>query len=80
MRAALTMLLALALGACVTQQHQDVTQAKADYDRCVAAQGETDPDCVALKHHLLAAESRYERNSRRAWACDPAQEQCPTPR
>jgi len=72
--------IAAALVGCVTQQHDDVTRARAAYDRCVADSSAAHPDCVALHERLLAAQRRYAEDSRRAWACDPAQEQCPTPR
>jgi len=76
----LATLLALDFLACVTQEHSEVSAAQEAYRRCVAEHSELHPDCVALRERLLAAERRYEENSRRAWACDPAQENCPTPR
>jgi len=76
----LATIVALGLLACVTQEHREVTAAQDAYTRCIAEHSESHPDCVALRERLLAAERRYEENSRRAWACDPAQENCPTPR
>ncbi len=66
--------------ACVAQERRDVSDAQDAYRRCVAKHSESYPDCVALKERLMATQRRYDENSRRAWACDPAQEQCPTPR
>ena len=71
---------ALGVLACVTQEHAQVAAAQQAYDRCIAEHSESHPDCVALEQRVLAAQQRYQEGSRRAWACDPAQEQCPTPR
>lgn len=75
-----TALLALVILACVTQEHQEVSAAREAYARCVAEYSESHPECAALRERLHTAERRYQENSRRAWACDPAQESCPTPR
>jgi hypothetical protein len=75
-----TLLLALGLLACVTQERRDVSDAQDAYDRCVAKNSESNPDCVALKDHLLSTQRRYEENSRRAWSCDPVHQQCPPAR
>ena len=70
----------LALFACVAHEQEQAAAAQNAYGECVARHSKTYPDCVALEERLLAAQRRYQENSRRAWACDPAQEQCPTPR
>ena len=71
---------ALALFACVTLEHREVSETRDAYSRCVAEHSESHPDCVALQERLDVAERRYQENARRAWSCDPAQESCPTPR
>jgi hypothetical protein len=70
----------LALFACVAQEQAQAAAAQKAYGDCVAQHSKAYPDCVALEERALAAQRRYQENSRRAWACDPAQEQCPTPR
>jgi hypothetical protein len=72
------LLAAAAAAGCVSQQHDDVIAAREAYERCVAASGER--DCMVLRDRLLAAQERYEADARSAWGCDPATEQCPTPR
>jgi hypothetical protein len=73
--------LAAALSAgCVASDLRAMERARERYEACVAASGESDPECRALRESYLAAQERYESNSRRAWSCDPATEECPTPR
>jgi hypothetical protein len=74
------LILALGLLACVTQERRDVSDAQDAYDRCVAKNSESYPECVGLKDHLLSTQRRYEENSRRAWSCDPVHQQCPPAR
>jgi hypothetical protein len=74
------LVIALGLLACVTQERRDAADAQEAYDRCVAQHSETYDECVALKDHLLATQRRYEENSRRAWSCNPTQQQCPPAR
>jgi hypothetical protein len=71
---------ALALLACVAMEHREVSSARAAHASCVQERSESHPDCAALAERLHAAERRYQESSRRAWACDPAQEDCPTRR
>jgi len=81
--AALTGLLAAlvpAAGGCVATEHGEVAAAREAWAACVAAKSESHADCRALQERLRATERRYEEHSRRAWGCDPAQEECPTPR
>lgn len=73
-------LLVLGLFGCVTHEYEQATAAQKAYGDCVAQHSKAHPDCVALEERALAAQRRYQENSRRAWSCDPAQEQCPTPR
>jgi hypothetical protein len=72
--------LALIFAACVTVQRRDAETAREAYAACVARQSEDAPECIALQQRALAAQQRYQDDAKRAWGCDPAQEQCPTPR
>ena len=71
---------ALGLLACVAMEHRGVSSVQKAHASCVQEHSESHPDCVALEERLHAAERRYQENSRRAWSCDPAQEDCPTRR
>ena len=73
-------LFAIGVLACVTQDRDQVLAAQQAYDRCIAVNSTSAPECVALEQRKLAAQRRYEAHSRSAWGCDPAQQQCPTPR
>lgn len=75
----ITLLGCLTLG-CVAGELRSMEAAQSDYDDCVAEYSAEDPDCKALHERLLEAQLRYENNSRRAWACDPMSEECPTRR
>ena len=70
----------LGLLACVAMEHREVSSAQKAHASCVQEHSASHPDCVALEQRLHAAERRYQESSRRAWACDPAQEDCPTRR
>jgi len=72
--------LCLLLLGCVSAEHAEVEEAQREKERCVATRGESHPTCRALAERLKAAQKTYEARSRQAWGCDPAQEQCPTPR
>ncbi len=65
---------------CVSAEHAEVEAAKQEKARCVATQGETHPECRDLDARIKAAQETYEARSRQAWGCDPALQQCPTPR
>jgi hypothetical protein len=80
MRLACAALLLCASLGCVTRERDDAAAARQAYAQCVAAHSATAPECVALRERQLAAQRRYQENAKRAWSCDPAQEQCPTPR
>jgi hypothetical protein len=71
---------ALALLACVSAEHDEAARAEKAYRECVALHPRSSPACASLEERMLAAQRRYQESSRRAWGCDPAQEQCPTPR
>ncbi len=73
-------LLTMASLSCVSREHNEVKLAREAYDQCVAEHSASYPGCVSLRDRLLDAQRRYRDSSRRAWGCDPAQEQCPTPR
>jgi len=66
--------------ACLHREHADVEAARQAHLECVAEHSPSHTDCVALEERLLDTQRRYEQNARRAWGCDPAQEDCPTPR
>ena len=70
----------LAGAGCVGQDLASMSAAEEEYERCVEAHSETHPECEALREQVIAEQRRYEQNARRAWACDPASEECPTPR
>jgi hypothetical protein len=71
---------ALGLAACVSSEQEHAAAAEKAYRECVARHPRSSPECASLEERMLAAQRRYQESSRRAWACDPAQEQCPTPR
>ena len=71
---------ALLLAGCVTQEHRAVIESREAYARCVEAHSASYGECEALHERQLAEQRRYEENARRAWGCDPAREECPTPR
>jgi len=72
-------LFVLALG-CVANEYNEVARIRDAHARCVADRGASDGECDALEQRKLEEERRYHDSARRAWGCDPAQEQCPTPR
>jgi hypothetical protein len=57
-----------------------MNETEAEYRRCVEAHSESYGECRALREQMLAEQQRYEENARRRWACDPASDECPTPR
>jgi hypothetical protein len=65
---------------CVSREHNEVKAAREAYERCVEEYTDSYPDCVILQDRFLESQRRYHDSSRRAWSCDPAQEECPTPR
>lgn len=73
-------LVAALLAACVTRQRDEVAAAREAHRHCVAAHSKSYPDCEVLEARLQTLERQYETSARRAWACDPAQPDCPTPR
>jgi hypothetical protein len=75
--AGVALLAALVLG-CVSAARDDAAEARARYERCVAAAGER--ACRAEKERALAAERTYHAQAQRAWGCDPSQPDCPTRR
>jgi hypothetical protein len=69
----------LVLG-CVSAEHREVEATLLEKQRCVATRSESHPDCQRLAERVKSAQQIYEVRARHAWGCDPAQEQCPTPR
>jgi len=55
-------------------------EAEANLEACIAEKSESHPDCKAARVTYLERQRRYEEISRTAWGCDPAIEECPTPR
>jgi hypothetical protein len=78
LRAAATGIALLGVAACASDAHGRANAARADYERCVAAASEG--ECRAERERMLAAERAYQETAQRAWGCDPAQPDCPTPR
>ena len=74
------LLAAIAALGCVTRERDEVARAREAYTQCVDDRSVTDRECAALRERLLAAQQRYDSHARRAWSCDPASEECPTPR
>lgn len=64
----------------MTDEHQGVVAARQDYQACLAEHGNSREACGALEERYRTAVRQYEQSSRRAWGCDPKQEECPTPR
>lgn len=70
--------LAIALifaAACVSYAHGRAREARARYERCVAAAGES--ACQSEKERMLAAERSFQEDAQRVWGCDPSQPDCP---
>ena len=71
--------LGFGLIACVSQDRAAMQNAREAYDLCVTVQGSR-AACESQQARYLAAQRRYEQNSRSAWGCNPAQEECPIQR
>jgi hypothetical protein len=65
---------------CITPQKRDVEKAQEALAACEAEHGIDHPECEELRLRKKDAQARYEKKAREAWACDPTQDQCPTPR
>jgi len=65
---------------CVSREHGEVRAAREAYENCIAKHAKSHSDCGVLQERFLEAQRRYHDSSRRAWSCDPAQEECPTKR
>ena len=70
----------LLLGACVSAEHREAKAARRAYLDCLARNPRDTERCESERQAYNVAVDRYEENSRRAWSCDPAQEECPTRR
>ena len=66
--------------ACLMAERREVMAAKADLERCQVERSEGDPECLEIAERLKASQQNYETRARQAWGCDPAQDECPTPR
>jgi hypothetical protein len=71
---------AIALAACVTNEKRDVEKAEEALAACEVEHGIGHPECEELRLRKKDAQARYEKKAREVWACDPTQDQCPTPR
>ncbi len=81
MTLAFTLILAatLFLG-CVAGDLNRVEAAREAHAQCVEERSESHPDCRSLEEAHLAAQLRYNENSRRGWGCLAGQSKCPTHR
>jgi len=78
-RGAPALALAAALGlACVAGEQQRLNDAREAWERCL--ERDAPGGCEAERARYQAASREYEERARSAWGCDPAQEECPTPR
>ena len=79
--AAFSAMLFLGVGSgCVSNELYSMDAARDAYEECEIRLSPSHPDCKALRQTYLDAQRRYEENARRAWNCDPRNEECPTPR
>jgi hypothetical protein len=65
---------------CVAQEHARAIAARDRYRACLAEHANSRDMCSDLEQRYQAAVRDYEKGSHQAWGCDPAQDQCPTPR
>ena len=66
--------------ACVANERRNAMKARDAYRACLEEHPGSPGACDGLKARYEAEVRIYEERSHRAWACDPAQEECPTPR
>ena len=78
---AIAMLAALLLlPGCVWREYRDMVRSREHYEACIDERSVSADECVARRALYDASTRRYEEVSRLKWGCDPAQEDCPTPR
>ena len=65
---------------CVGLEKRQVDDAREALDACEEEHGVESPECKEIRLRLRDAQERYEERARRAWACDPTQDECPTQR
>lgn len=70
----------LSLQACVTRERDAVRAAREAYDTCIEEHPDDRGDCSLERMRYEAEAERYREKSQRAWSCDLAQSDCPTPR
>ncbi len=70
----------LVIGGCVAGPHAELEEARDAYRECRSKHADDASACASERQAYETAAERYERLSRQAWGCDPAQEDCPTPR
>lgn len=68
------------LAGCVGLEKRQVDAAREALDECEAEHGPDNPECKEIRLRLRDAQERYEEKARRAWVCDPTQDECPTRR
>ena len=79
-RAIVWCLCVAAAASCVTHERDEMRAVRDAYEQCVEEQSADAAECSALRERLHTAQERYEDNAQRAWGCNPAQQDCPTPR
>jgi hypothetical protein len=72
--------IATSLSACVTQERRDAAAAREAWEDCRRQPPAGDASCDALAAQYQTELDRYFEASKRAWSCDPAHPECPTPR
>jgi hypothetical protein len=65
---------------CVFREQSEARRARDAYRACLGRHAGDTSQCDPEWQRYLAAVERYEETSRRAWGCDPVQEECPTRR
>ncbi len=83
MRAATLVAAAIACAAllgCIGPDQRAAEAARERYEACVARRSADHPECRAERDAMMAAQARYEQSARRAWGCNPANEECPRDR
>jgi len=68
------------LDGCVYREHRVAKEAQDAYYECHSRNPRDPSECETLRKRYEMEVERYEEISRRAWSCDPAQDECPTPR
>jgi hypothetical protein len=70
----------LFLSGCVSREHREAEEARKAYHESLSRHPSDASQCDPEWQRYNAAVERYEKNSRRAWGCVPAQGECPRQR